>query len=354
MKNYLSTRHFVGSGLTILILFIIALLYSAEWMFSDRKNVTEEVIKDTELVSTEISGVEMDKIDIPTFLRRSFPNTDFSKADISLESALSGGPSKDGIPSIDNPKFIPISDFSNDDSIQAIVLDEGEYKKVYPYNILNWHEIVNDEANEKPVSITFCPLCGSAIVYDRTLPNGDVTTFGVSGGLLESNMIMYDRMTESLWQQSVGEALAGENLGAKLEHVEFQLLTIREIKEKYPNARVMSDDTGYRRDYSRNPYSGYAEDNNQFVFGTSKFSGEFEAKEIMVVFKVGETFVTTPWLSFKDGVTKKTTIDGAEITLNKTDGELIIINSENQQIPFYFEMWFSFAVQHGEEGIVME
>jgi len=138
---------------------------------------------------------------IPRFLIKSFPNTDWSKIDPSILKALSGGPGKDGIPAIDTPKFDALSSVKSPDTVQAIVMKSENTVKVYPYNILVWHEIVNDTVDGVPVSITFCPLCGSAIVYNRTLPDG-VTTFGVSGALAESNMIMYDRATETLWQQS--------------------------------------------------------------------------------------------------------------------------------------------------------
>jgi len=285
-------------------------------------------------------------IEVPRSLAQSFPNTDFSQADPKLEQAISGGPPKDGIPAIDDPTFVPLAEFDRPDSVQAIVLVGEAETKVYPYNILTWHEIVNDDFAGTPVAITFCPLCGSAIVFNRTLPDGTVSTFGVSGSLLESNMIMYDRATENLWQQSTGKTLAGSFHEAELTIEPFQLLTLGEIRKTYPETRVLSEDTGYGRDYGRNPYAGY-ETNDRFVFEPSDLDTTFEPKSIMVVFRDDETTFAAPWLALREAGSASVTEAGVTYTLTVSDaGELSITDSDNQSHPFYFEMWFSVAVQH--------
>ncbi|MDA1038511.1 MAG: DUF3179 domain-containing (seleno)protein [bacterium] len=290
-------------------------------------------------------------VDVPNSLLRAFPDTDWSQVDPIVEEALSGGPGKDGIPAIENPEFLPISSFEHSDAVQAIVLEDGNDIKVYPYNILNWHEIVNDTIDGVPVAITFCPLCGSAIVYDRSLPKGE-TTFGVSGWLIESNMVMYDRDTESIWQQSTGKALAGEYFGEQLELIEFQLMSIGDVEKKYPNALILSENTGHQRNYARNPYSGYGE-SDDFIFAPSSLDNQFHSKTIMVAFYVGETPIATPWLELKDEFSESAEIQGEIITVSKEAGELEIKNENGEPIPFYFEMWFSWAVQHGNEGEVI-
>lgn len=279
-------------------------------------------------------------------LQLAFSNTNWSKADPIIEKAVSGGPGKDGIPAIDNPKFESMSQFDRSDDILAVVLQEGNEIKVYPYNILTWHEIVNDEIGDQKVAVTFCPLCGSAVVFDRKLERGE-TTFGVSGSLLESNMIMYDRDTESLWQQSTGEALVGDYFETQLEHVSFQLLTMGEIKSKFPNASVLSEDTGYSRDYGRNPYAGY-ENTDSLLFDTTSKDNTFPMKEIMVVFRMEDQVFTFPMSKLNDGnsYVEKTAV--GEIILSKKDGE-IFISRDNEEIPFYFEMWFSVFSQHGDD-----
>jgi len=293
-------------------------------------------------------------ITVPRALSTNFSNTDWSKADVRIEEAISGGPGKDGIPAIDTPTFVPLKSFTRPDEVQAIVLFGKDTVKVYPYNILTWHEIVNDELDGKPVAITFCPLCGSALVFDRTLPNGTVSTFGVSGSLLESNMIMYDRATENLWQQSTGRVLAGSLYPAELIRVPFQLLTLGEIRKNYPNAIVLSEDTGHRRDYARNPYAGYETD-DRFVFDPSNIDTTFDPKTIMIVFRDNETTFTTPWLTLREVKSLETDHKGTRYALNVTDeGELTITDNHGTTHPFYFEMWFSVAVQHGDGLVILE
>lgn len=351
MRSSHHTRRFflICSVLLLaLALLIIVVARSASTGSSNTADTVVSIDSNLELIEDKVEMVQ-----VPLFLSHSFPNTDFSDANPALASALSGGPVKDGIPAINDPAFIPLADYNRPGQIQAIVMNDNGIRKVYPYNILNWHEIVNDTVNDVPVSITFCPLCASAIVYDRTLPDGTVTTLGVSGGLLESNMIMYDRANEDLWQQSTGESLAGEFTGTKLDLVEFQLLTLADVRDRYPDALVLSEETGHRRDYGRNPYSRYVE-NDSFEFAPSNLDASFKPKEIMVVFRVDDIPVATPWLSFADGSVKEATISGKDLTLQKIDRELSIVTSEGERIPFYFEMWFSFAVQHDESAFVIE
>ena len=294
----------------------------------------------------------VDGTEIPGFLMRSFPGTDWSRADPTISKALSGGPPKDGIPAIDDPQFVPVNSFAHLDDVQAILIQGETETKAYPYNILIWHEIVNDTIDGSPVTVTFCPLCGSAIVYDRVLPGGATTTFGVSGGLLESNMIMFDRTTESLWQQSTGEALAGEHYPHQLERHSFQLLTVGEIKARYPGSLILSEETGYSRSYSSNPYDGYDE-SGEFIFNPSRIDVRYPPKAIFVAFSVAGHQMAAPWLELKDGRKYTTSVAGQEVTLDKSDGELFITGQDGAEIPFYFEMWFSWAIQN-EDGQVYD
>lgn len=290
-------------------------------------------------------------ISVPEFLKKNFSDTDFSNANPSIEKVLSGGPGKDGIPALTNPTFEPIVETDIQNPVQVIVLTGKDEIKVYPYNILTWHEIVNDEIGDTPVAVTFCPLCGSAIVFDRRV-DGEVLELGVSGALIESNMVMYDRNTESLWQQSTGKGLAGHYVGVELSIFPMQLLTVGEVKEKYPSAMILSTDTGHRRDYDKNPYGGYEETENQFFFPVGDFGGTYQSKEIMVVFRVAEKSVAVP-LSKLSEESWVESIGGEQITLAKHGGEVEILDSNGKEVPFYYEMWFSFSVQHGKDAVVI-
>ncbi|MGD9999637.1 MAG: DUF3179 domain-containing protein [Ilumatobacteraceae bacterium] len=290
----------------------------------------------------------------PRFLTHQFPGIDWDAADPAIFHAVSGGPGRDGIPALDAPAFVPLEQVSWDDDVQAVVLDDGgDRVRVYPYNVLVWHEIVNDTVGGVPVAITFCPLCGSAIVFDRTLPNGVASTFGVSGGLIESNMIMFDRETEGLWQQSTGRSLAGEFVGAEVALHPFQLLTLGQVRDSHPDALVLSADTGFARDYESNPYGNYDE-SESFLFAPSILDERYPAKLIMAAFVVGEQRVAVPWLGLREVGSLEAEVDGTIVSLQVHDGILAIRDAEGRSIPFYFEMWFSWVAQNQHSGIVID
>ena len=192
-----------------------------------------------------------------------WPNTDFDNTSIDLGEVMSGGPPKDGIPSIDEPSFI--SQQQAEDWLgpnePVIVLAEETEARAYPLQILMWHEIVNDEIAGRPVSVTFCPLCNASIVFDREL-DGTVYDFGTTGRLRRSDMIMYDRQTESWWQQFVGEAIVGELTGKKLRQIPSQIVAFNTFRRYYPDGVVLSRDTGHSRRYGQNPYTGYDDINS--------------------------------------------------------------------------------------------
>jgi len=184
--------------------------------------------------------------------------TDTGKRAIDLSELLSGGVPKDGIPAINQPRFVSMSEAKRWLKPQepVISLEIGGEARAYPLQILIWHEIVNDRIDDTPVAVTFCPLCYSAVAFDRTI-GGRVHTFGVSGMLRNSDMVMYDRETESLWQQLTGEAIVGEMTGIKLARLPAQIISFEQFASAYKDVLVLSRETGFRRDYGRNPYAGY-------------------------------------------------------------------------------------------------
>lgn len=293
------------------------------------------------------------EIQPPDFLVRNFADIDWQDADPAISEAVSGGPPPDGIPAIDNATFVPLSQVTWGDDVQSIVLSDDRGVRVYTYNVLIWHEIVNDTVDGVPVAVTFCPLCGSAIVFDRTLPNGTASTFGVSGGLIDSNMIMFDRETRGLWQQSTGRALAGSFVGSELALHPFQLLTLGEVRSTYPDALVLSADTGFARDYERNPYGDYDE-SDRFLFAPSTLDERFAAKLIMVAFSIDDQRVAVPWLALRDAGSLDAMVGETAVSLRAEESELSVTDADGRAVPFYFEMWFSWAVQNGDDGVVLE
>jgi hypothetical protein len=193
----------------------------------------------------------------PDVWRYEWPKTDFDKTSVDFDEIMSGGPPKDGIPAISNPEFLPVSEISDlgqDEPVIGLVV-EGE-AKAYPLRILTWHEIVNDEIAGVPVLITYCPLCNSTIVFDRRVGER-VLEFGVSGKLRNSDMVMYDRNTESWWQQFIGEGIVGELVGVQLEMIPARLESWSRFAERHPEGKVLVPSNPGLRPYGANPYVGY-------------------------------------------------------------------------------------------------
>ncbi len=186
-------------------------------------------------------------------------STDFCNQDgVDFREFLSGGPPKDGIPAVTNPRMESIDAASEwlTDRSPVIAVEVDGIARAYPQAVLMWHEIANDEINGVPVAVTFCPLCNSSITFDRRV-DGQVLEFGVSGLLRNSDMIMYDRETETWWQQLTGEALVGDFNGTLLDFVPSQVIGFSVFAERYPDGEVMSRDTGFNRQYGVNPYQRY-------------------------------------------------------------------------------------------------
>lgn len=192
--------------------------------------------------------------------------TDGVRHSVPLNEIIGGGPPKDGIPSIDNPKFVSIEDANKQlsDKEPGIAIEMEKVNRFYPFQILVWHEIVNDtipapsgaEGNGKRVLVTYCPLCLSGIVFDPAV-SGERVEFGTSGKLWNSNLVMYDRKTNSLWSQILGEAIVGEMTGTRLTVLPSDQIRFGEWKKSHPNGQVLSRDTGAVRFYGRDPYGDY-------------------------------------------------------------------------------------------------
>lgn len=183
--------------------------------------------------------------------------TDFSRHSVALEEIVSGGPPRDGIPALDRPRFEAGGRVGWLDMREpVIVVAAGRLVRAYPIQILMWHEIVNDELDGLPIAVTFCPLCNTALVFERRI-DSLILDFGTTGRLRHSDLVMYDRQTESWWQQATGEAIVGALTGRHLRPVPAAILSWRDARALYPAIEVLSRETGHRRPYGRNPYERY-------------------------------------------------------------------------------------------------
>jgi hypothetical protein len=249
-------------------------------------------------------------------------STDFSKRTVSYREILSGGPPKDGIPAIDAPQFIDVSEadaWLND--VEPVVLVEvGDDARAYPIQILMWHEIVNDTVGGLPLVVTFCPLCNTDIILERTY-QGQLLDFGTTGRLRFSNLIMYDRQTETWWQQATGEAIAGELAGARLTFYPGAMISWEEFKSSFTSGKVLSRETGFRRAYGNNPYLGYDDINNlPFLYSGPQTPGELPAVARVLTVDLNDEAVAYPYSVLENVRVVNDIVGGEPIVVFWTEG----------------------------------
>ncbi|HEX9676699.1 MAG TPA: DUF3179 domain-containing protein [Anaerolineales bacterium] len=252
----------------------------------------------------------------PAGAEREF-RTDFSRHSVDYSEIFSGGPPKDGIPAIDRPRFETVeqADAWLRPSEPIILFSHDEDARAYPLQILTWHEIVNDVVGGLPVLVSFCPLCNTAIAFDRTV-NGQVLDFGTTGRLRFSNLIMYDRQTETWWQQASGEAIAGELSGTQLEFLPAPIVAWEDFKEAHPSGQVLSRETGHSRPYGQNPYVGYDDINSSpFLYRGPDTSGRLPPMARVLAVELGGDVIAFPYETLQTLRVVNAQIGGEEIVV---------------------------------------
>lgn len=199
-----------------------------------------------------------------------WPSTDFTRTAVDFAEILSGGPPRDGIPAIDAPAFQALAELAQrpDDREPVISVELEGAARAYPVAMLMWHEIVNDTFAGTPIAVTYCPLCNSGIVFDRRVA-GEATTFGTTGKLRNSDLVMYDRASESWWQQFEGRAIIGARLGDELARVPSRFESFGEFAARRPDGEVLMPPTRLSRIYGANPYEGYDSQRQPFLYDGS-------------------------------------------------------------------------------------
>lgn len=228
--------------------------------------------------------------------------TDFSRHTVPLEEIVSGGPPKDGIPALDEPRFVSVRAAGRwiGDREPVAVVVQGDEVKLYPHQILIWHEIVNDVVGGVPVSVTYCPLCNTTLAFDRRFDDL-LLDFGTTGRLRNSDLVMYDRQSETWWQQATGEGIVGEHAGAQLTFIPAPVLSWQEARTTYPDAQVLSKETGYSRRYGDNPYVGYDTRRSPLPgFVSAAADDRLPAMERVVAIDLGDETVAIPFTNLRD------------------------------------------------------
>ena len=274
---------------------------------------------------------------------------------IPVEDILVGGPPRDGIPSIDDPKFISADDAgflqSND---RVLGIEIGKQIRAYPIKILNWHEIVNDQIGSTPFVITFCPLCGTGIAFSAQV-NGIRREFGVSGLLYNSDVLLYDRQSDSLWSQIMGQSVSGEEKGEELNLLPLTHTSWKAWKQQHPNTRVLSTETGYFRDYEKNPYRGYEKSRSVYFKVNNRPPKGYHPKEQVLGVRVGGSVMAYPFIELnRQGKRQfKQTLGGEDLTIywDEAGQSGRVVGSDGRTLPSTQAFWFAWFAFYPETVI---
>lgn len=280
---------------------------------------------------------------------------DLSNSSIAKDRILSGGPAKDGIPALDKPLFIAASaaDFLQaDDRILGIELNG--VSRAYPIAILNWHEIVNDHIGQQAFVITYCPLCGTGIAFSAQIQDKTLD-FGVSGLLYNSDVLLYDRQTESLWSQIKGQAISGKLARQQLQRIRLSHTSWSDWLQTHPHSQVLSDNTGYRRDYSRNPYAGYENSTALYTQVSAQAPAIFHPKERVLGLEFGNQFKAYPLSEIdKSGqtlITDEFAGQVFQIHWNSKNKRASITDSSGNEMAAIEGFWFAWFAFHPQTEV---
>jgi Protein of unknown function (DUF3179) len=223
--------------------------------------------------------------------------TDFSRHSVPLGEFIPGGPPRDGIPPIDDPRPVSVlaADRWLDDREPVLAVEVAGRARAYPVQILVWHEIVNDRLGGRAIAVTYCPLCNSSLVFDREVEGVGLLRFGTTGNLRHSDLVMWDDRTESWWQQLTGEAVVGRLTGTRLEVLPSQTVSWADFRAHHPDGDVLSRATGHERDYGRNPYEGYDDPDSDPFLLEGEADRRLPPKERVVAVKDREAAVVVPF-----------------------------------------------------------
>ncbi len=259
--------------------------------------------------------------------------TDFSKHSVPLSEISSGGPPRDGIPPIDHPKLISIAEAGQwlRPNEPVISFSQGDEHRAYPLQVLIWHEITNDQVGGVPITVTFCPLCNSAVAFDRRAA-GQVLDFGTTGNLRKSDLVMWDRQTQSWWQQLSGDAIVGALTGTHLRILPASIVSFDTFRRSFPKGQVLSKDTGFARHYGQNPYIGYDQAGQPPFLFNGKLDPRLQPKERVVTVSLNRQDVAYPFTAISKKHVVRDSVGGQPIVVFFQSGTVSAL--DQPAIPF--------------------
>lgn len=320
---------------------LLVVLFLGGLYFYTKETKKEEFIE--KRIATELEGMKMDEEGVMISALG-------VKYLVYPDKIQSGGPPMDGIPSIDDPEFVSVEEADQwiQDNELVLAMEYNGVKRVYPLQIMVWHEIVNDTVGGDPILITYCPLCGSGIAYERKI-DGEEVEFGTSGKLYNSNLVMYDRKTNSYWSQIDGLAIVGELTGKFLTPISIDTVAWRDWKGVHPDSEVLSQNTGYNRSYGTDPYGSYYEDSFLF-FPVENADETIHPKTAILGIGVDGVYKAYREDDLKTEKVIEDTIGRVDIKLEMDEaGAVKITNLEtNEEIVKERDFWFAWYAFHPE------
>jgi hypothetical protein len=280
-----------------------------------------------------------------------FNGFNVSGALVPADKILRGGPPKDGIPAIDAPKFVAPAAAGLKPDDRVLGVSYAGIARAYPVRIMNWHEVVNDRFGDAMVAVTYCPLCGTGIAFDaRVGPYG--LSFGVSGLLYNSDVLLYDRATKSLWSQLKQQAITGMFRGASLKPLPLEHTSWADWLARHPDTQVLSTDTGFARDYARDPYAGY-DTVPRLLFEVEHRDARFGPKEWVLGVEVGGVHKAYPFSVLERGTTGASavvtdTVNGKTIRVrfDPRHRTARAFDAQDKPLPGVMAFWFAWAAFH--------
>ncbi len=275
---------------------------------------------------------------------------DVSNLTVDKKGITHGGPPRDGIPAIDNPKFIAIKEagfLSPDDVVLGLEIDNQAF--AFPRHIMNWHEIINVNIDESYFVVSYCPLCGTGIAFLSKIDK-EIYTFGVSGLLFNSDLLLYDRATESLWSQIDAKSISGKLAGKTLTRLPLSTTTWSSWAKSHPKTLVLDNEQGFKRNYRHDPYSGYDTSSHLFFDVLREAPKEFHTKERVLGIKIGEKAKAYPFKELREHAKEQfiDNIDGKNIVIewNEESDTASIRDTETKKLLVstvaYWFAWYNF------------
>ncbi len=293
--------------------------------------------------------------------RARFNGFDLADALIPVDAIERGGPPRDGIPAIDNPRFVPAVRGSLREDDRVLGLSHKGVVRAYPVRILNWHEVVNDKLAGDAIAVTYCPLCGTGMAFDAGLQGGPAgvreLSFGISGLLFNSDVLLYDRGTQSLWSQLRQQAISGPLKGTALKALPLEHTTWSDWRRRFPATEVLSFETGFSRDYGRDPYAGY-EAVNRLMFQVQHRDARLGPKEWVLGLSVGTARKAYPFSILATRVGKDGVLEdrlGGQVVRIRYDAQHRTARAEDgagKPLPSVLAFWFAWVAFHPQTELL--